>query len=43
MAENTHMQSMQATINKLTKQSKGYNDQLATMTQALASLQVQLA
>jgi len=37
------MQMMQAAINKLTEQADGYNEQLTTITQALASLQVQLA
>jgi len=44
IVENTRMQSMQAAINKRTKQFEGYNDQLAAMTtHVLASLQVQLA
>jgi len=43
MANNTRMQTMQAAINKLTEQSHGYNEQLTTITQALASLQGQLA
>jgi len=34
------MQTMQATINKLTEQADGYNEQLIAITQALASLQV---
>jgi len=34
---------MQAAINKLTKQVDGYTEQLTAITQALASLQVQLA
>jgi len=29
---------MQAAINKLTEQADGYNEQLTTITQALASL-----
>jgi len=32
MEENTHMQLMEAVINKLIEQSEGYNDQLEAMT-----------
>jgi len=42
MADNTRMQTMQSAINKLTEQSDGFHEQLATITQALTSLQVHI-
>jgi len=42
MVDNTCMQTMQSAINKLTEQSDGFHEQLATITQALTSLQVQI-
>jgi len=38
MADNTRMQTMQSTINKLTEQSDGFHEQLAAITQALTLL-----
>jgi len=42
MGENTRLQTMQVNINKLTEQSNGHNEQLASITQTWASIQVQL-